>query len=192
VTPFRREEDVRTQFRDRVVDLTDPVIGGVEPFDVFYRREYDRAVRLALVLSGSNWGAEDLAQDAFIEAHRRWEEVGRYENPGGWLRRVIANRSVSLYRRQMAEAKALLKLLSGTRKQLPPLEPESEEVWKAVRKLARRQAQVIALIYLEDLSLQQVAEVLEISVPTVGTHLQRGRRALAELLGPDEEVGNDG
>jgi RNA polymerase sigma-70 factor (ECF subfamily) len=75
---------------------------------------------------------------------------------------------------------------------LPPLEPESEEVWKAVRKLARRQAQVIALIYLEDLSLQQVAEVLEISVPTVGTHLQRGRRALAELLGPDEEVGNDG
>ncbi|HZD22944.1 MAG TPA: sigma factor [Acidimicrobiia bacterium] len=67
----------------------------MESFETFYRREYDKAVRLALVLSGSRWGAEDLAQEAFIEAHRRWEDIGRYEDPEGWVRRVISNQSVS-------------------------------------------------------------------------------------------------
>ncbi len=183
---------MRTMFRRPVEDLVDPVVRGLEAFDVFYRREYDRAVRLAVVLSGSRWGAEDLAQDAFIEAHRRWDEIGRYENPGGWLRRVISNRSVSMYRRRLAEGRAVLRLVARSRSVLPQLEPESEETWKAVRRLPERQAQVIALTYLEDLSLQQVADILDISVPTVGTHLQRGRKTLADLLdAPGEEKSND-
>jgi len=172
--------------RRRAEDRSDPVVRGVEPFEVFYRREYEEAVRLALVLSGSRWGAEDLAQEAFIEAHRRWDEIGRYESPGGWVRRVIANRSVSLYRRRIAEGRALVKLLAGSRHALPHLETESVEVWDKVRKLPHRQAQVIALTYLEDLSLEEVSEVLGIAVPTVGTHLQRGRRALARSLGVSE------
>jgi RNA polymerase sigma-70 factor (ECF subfamily) len=189
---FKRVEIVRTMFRRPVEDLVDPVVRGLEAFEVFYRREYDRAVRLAVVLSGSRWGAEDLAQDAFIEAHRRWDEIGRYENPGGWLRRVISNRSVSMYRRRLAEGRAVLRLVARSRSVLPQLEPESEETWKTVRKLPERQAQVIALTYLEDLSLQQVADILDISVPTVGTHLQRGRKTLADLLdAPGEEKSND-
>ena len=51
---------------------------------------------------------------------------------------------------------------------------------------------MIALTYLEDLSLQQVADILDISVPTVGTHLQRGRKTLADLLdAPGEEKSDD-
>ena len=45
-----------------IEDFTDPVVLGVAHFERFYRREYDRAVRLAFVLSGSRLGAEDLAQ----------------------------------------------------------------------------------------------------------------------------------
>lgn len=56
--------------RCRVDEVSEPIVRGVEPFERFYRREYDGVVRLALVLSGSRWGAEDLAQDVFIEAHR--------------------------------------------------------------------------------------------------------------------------
>jgi RNA polymerase sigma-70 factor (ECF subfamily) len=168
-------------------DTSDPVIRATEPFEDFYRREYDNAVRLAVVLSGSRLGAEDLAQEAFIEAHKRWNQIGRYENPGGWLRRVIANRAVSRYRKRIAEGRAMLRLFGSTRNTLPPLEAESEALWREVRRLPTRQAQVIALTYLEDLSLSQVAEVLDIGVPTVGTHLQRGRRALAQRLGPGKD-----
>ncbi len=175
---------------DRVGKATEiPTIGGTEPFEVFYRREYDRSVRLAYVLSGSHWGAEDLAQDAFAEAHRNWQDIGRYESPGAWVRRVIVNRSVSQYRRRMADARALLRMPAGSRVTLPDLTPMTEEVWEAVRRLPRRQAQVIALTYLDELSLQEVADVLDIAVPTVGTHLQRGRKALSRTLAITEEAG---
>ena len=157
-------------------------------FELLYQRDYSTVVGLVYGMTGSRWVAEDLAQDAFIEAHRRWDEIGRYDNPGGWVRRVVSNRSVSWYRRRLAEAKALLKLSAGSRSSLPALEPESEEVWEAVRKLSNRQAQVVALTYLEDMSLGEVADLLGLSVPTVGTHLQRGQKSLARTLGATEEV----
>jgi len=169
---------------------TGPVVRGREPFEVFYRREYDRAVRLAYVLSGSRWGAEDLAQDAFMDAHRRWTEIAAYENPGGWVRRVIANRSVSAYRRRLAEGRALIRLVAGSHTALPELAAATEEVWDAVRRLPRRQAQVTVLTYLDGLSLQEVADILDISVPTVGTHLQRARKTLGRVLAGSEGVGS--
>lgn len=165
-----------------------PLIHAREPFEVFYRREYNQSVRLAYVLSGSRWAAEDLVQDAFMDAHRRWGEIGSYENPGAWVRRVVANRSVSSYRRRQAEGRALLRMKAGSRKGLPELAADTEEVWGAVRRLPRRQAQVTALTYLDGLSLQEVADALGISVPTVGTHLQRARKALARSLAVPEEV----
>lgn len=169
-------------------EVADPIIRAVEPFEAFYRREYNSVVRLALVLSGSRWGSEDLAQEAFIEAHRRWDQIGTYDDPGAWVRRVVSNRSVSWYRRRLAEAKAVFKAASGVRRALPALEPASDEVWEAVRRLSKRQAQVVALTYLEDLSLEQIGDLLGISVPTIGTHLQRGREALAKTLSSIEEM----
>ena len=44
-------------------------------FPDWYRAEYHQVVALVYVLSGSRWAAEELAQDAFLEAHRRWETV---------------------------------------------------------------------------------------------------------------------
>ena len=123
-----------------------------------------------------------------MEAHRRWQEIGSYENPGGWVRRVIANRSVSAYRKRLAEARALLKLRGEGRSPVPELAADTEEVWRAVRRLPRRQAQVTALIYLDGLSLQEVGDVLEIAVPTVGTHLQRARKRLGRTLGLPAET----
>ncbi len=173
---------------EEVSDLTEaPVVRVNESFDRFYRREYDRAVRLAYVLSGSRWGAEDLAQDAFADAHRRWDHVSDYEDPGAWVRRAIANRSVSAYRKRMAEGRAIVRMVGGHRPQLPELAADTEHVWRAVRSLPPRQAQAIALTYLEDMSLKEVADALEITVPTAGTHLQRARRSLGEML--QAEVG---
>ena len=66
----------------------------------------------------------------------------------------------------------------------------SVEVWRAVRALPKRQAQAIALLYWEDLSVKEIAAVLECGEETVKTHLKRGRQALAAVLaGPGTEEG---
>ncbi len=160
-----------------------------ESFESFYRREFRDVVGLAYALSGSRLGAEDLAQEAFVAAHERWDRVGEYDKPGAWVRRVVANKAVSGFRRRAAEKRAMDRLAGQRRQPLPEMEPEDEEFWQMVRDLPKRQASAIALFYVEDLSVAEIAEVLECSPSTAKVHLFRGRQALGKKLGV--EVSNE-
>lgn len=157
-----------------------------EHFDVFYRREFRSVVGLAYVLSGSRWAAEDLAQEAFLAAHRDWARIGGYESPGAWVRRVVSNMAVSRYRKTAAEARAIARVALHRQEALPPLEPGDDEFWSAVRSLPKRQAQAIALHYVEDRSVDDVATILGCSTSTAKVHLHRGRKRLAEILESEE------
>ncbi|RLE14140.1 MAG: SigE family RNA polymerase sigma factor [Actinobacteria bacterium] len=164
---------------------------ATEPFDRFYEREYRSVVGLAYALSGSRAASEDLAQEAFIAAHRNWERVGSYDKPEAWVRRVVSNLSVSRFRKRASEVKALTRLAGFWRESspLPELPSEAEEFWSSVRKLPKRQAQVVALHYLEDRPVSEIAEILECSPNTVKVHLHKGRRRLADRL--DIQMGGD-
>lgn len=155
---------------------------AVATFEVFYQQELRAVIGLAFALSGSRTAAEDLAQEAFLAAHKNWDRVGAYEKPGAWVRRVVANKSVSLFRRKVREAKALAKLRLPDAV-MPALPAEDHEFWAAVRALPKRQSQVIALHYLEDRSVADIAEILECAEGTVKVHLRNGRLKLAETLG---------
>jgi RNA polymerase sigma-70 factor, ECF subfamily len=165
-----------------------PVYGGSEgitdvgSFEDLYARDFSAVVGLAYALSGSRTGAEDLAQEAFLAAHRSWDRVGAYDDPGAWVRRVVVNMSVSTFRRRLAEAKALARAAIGSASVLPELSDDDAEIWRAVRTLPRRQRQVIALRYLEDLPVAQIASVLGTAEGTVRKHLHDGRLALAHRL----------
>ena len=158
-----------------------------EAFEDFYVREYPAVVGLAFALSGSRWGAEDLAQEAFLAAHRDWDRIGSYEQPDAWVRRVVANLSVSAFRRRAAEAKALARVPLGRSEAVPDLAAADPEFWAAVRALPRRQAQVVALFYLEDRSVADVAEILDMTPGTVKRHLYDARQTLARRLRAREE-----
>ena len=152
-------------------------VGRVRTFEVFYRREMPALVAFASALSGSAC-AEDIAQEAMLAAYRRWDVVSGFEAPAAWVRRVCANRSVSTLRRRAVEARALLRL--GTRRgDAPVLAEEHERFWAEVRRLPHRQAQAIALYYIYDLAVTEVATTLGCAEGTVKAHLARGRAALA-------------
>jgi RNA polymerase sigma factor (sigma-70 family) len=158
-----------------------------ERFEDFYRREYVSVVGLAYALSGSRSGAEDLAQEAFLAAHRNWERISGYERPGAWVRRVVANLSVSAFRRGIVEAKALARAALGERTEVPDFGDTDPDFWSVVRSLPRRQAQVVALFYLEDLPISDVAEILDMTAGTVKRHLHNARQSLSRRLGPEED-----
>jgi RNA polymerase sigma-70 factor (ECF subfamily) len=159
--------------------------GALEGFDSFYRREYPRIAALARVLTGP-LGAEDHAQDAMLVAYRRWPEVSRMVDPAMWVRRVCVNIATSQVRRRAAEARAVLRL--GARREIPSDQmPVDEDFWAAARALPRRQAQVVALYYLFDLSVTDVAATLDISEGSVKTHLSRARASLAVMLDQGDE-----
>lgn len=154
-------------------------------FEAFYRKEYRSVLGLGYVLTGNRNMAEDLAQDAFAEAHRRWAHVARYDKPGAWVRRVLVNKSRSRLRRIVSETRAL-DVLGGRRAEVIELPERSEGVWTAVRALPRRQAQAIALRYWDGLSIGEIAEVLSCGSETVRTHLKRAKRTLATELAAEQ------
>ena len=160
---------------------------AVPSFDAFFRSEYSRVVGLAAVLCGREVLAEDLAQDAFVAAYRHWDRIAGYDDPGAWVRRVAVNLATSALRRGAREARALARL---ARRRPPdsPVLPIDDDFWRAVRSLPRRQAQCIALHYLEDRSSDDIAGILDIAPSTVRVHLHAARTTLATQLGePLEE-----
>lgn len=166
---------------NRVSDV--PIIQGTEDFDAFYQREYSGVFGLGIALSGRRETAEELAQDAFLAAFRDWERVGRLQKPEAWVRRAVANRSVSTFRRLRTEAKYRFRLTEPEAADASADVPAGVDVWNEVRRLPVRQAQVIALTYFADLSRAEVAETLQCSEDTVKTHLRRARKTLSERLG---------
>lgn len=162
---------------------------SVEPFDVFYKRERRAMVALAYAAGGSRLAAEDIAHEAFLDAYRRWDEVGRMDNPGTWVRRVVINRSVSEIRRRVSASRLVSRLWGRTdRVELPAVSAEAEHVWAAVRRLPRRQRQVVGLRYVDELSLSEIGEVLGCSKESVNTHLRRARASLAQRLDMEDEI----
>lgn len=157
-------------------------------FDVFYLRAYGQVLAVSLAITGDRRSAEDLTQEAFLAALGRWGRVSSLDDPLAWVRRVVANRSVSLVRRRISETRALARL-RGRRHLDVELPRPSRDFWEAVRSLPRRQRDAIALFYVADLSVAEVAETLGCAEGTVKAHLYSARRSLAARL--QVEVGDD-
>jgi RNA polymerase sigma factor (sigma-70 family) len=156
-------------------------------FEDFYVAEYRSVFGLAFALCGDRWAAEDTAQEAFLAAHRSWDQISVYERPDAWVRRVVANLSVSSFRRRAVEMKALARIAIRQPSALPELSAATQEFWLAVRALPRRQAQAVALFYMEDRPVAEIADILQMAPGTVKKHLHDGRATLARKLQLEED-----
>ena len=125
--------------------------------------------------------AEEVTQDIFL---KMWQILPEYDGRASistWLYTIARNTALSAYR---AEA---------YRKTLPieDCEPpagirdtgmQQVEVRQVLERLPEVQQQVITLFYLQERSVEQVAQMLDLPEGTVKSHLHRARRALADLL----------
>jgi RNA polymerase sigma factor (sigma-70 family) len=151
-----------------------------EPFVRFFRAEYPAVVALVFGLSGSRAAAEDVAQEAFLRAHRDWRRVEAMDSPEGWVRRVAINLATSRWRRLRAETSALARL-SPPVSFVPP-DDHLSVFWEEVRRLPSRQAQAVTLHYLEDMPIDEIAAVLKVAEGTVKALLSQGRERLRRQL----------
>jgi RNA polymerase sigma-70 factor, ECF subfamily len=158
-----------------------PTVEAILNFDDFFRAEYRKAVLLAYAVSGSRAAAEDIAQEAMLEAHRWWDRICRYDKPGAWLRRVTIQKASRRLRRRRSEAAAIDQM--GAVQLIPKGPGEVEAVFEALRSLPTRQRAAISLYYLDGYSVADTALALGCAEGTVKAHLHKGRRALARILG---------
>ncbi len=164
--------------------MTDRVESGVaQGFDAFFRDEFPRLLALGRALAPSVAG--DVAQEALLRAFGRWTEVAALDAPGAWVRRVMLNLITDHHRagrryRHMQDRLAVQSTESVHGADETAIELIDEEWFTAVRGLPRREREVVALHYIDQLPVAEVAEVLGIAPGTVKKSLHRARRKLTE------------
>lgn len=130
-------------------------------------------VRVAYQIVGSTAEAEDLVHDAFLELHRKWSSV---DNPGGYLRTAVVNRCISRMRRRRLE---------WTNREPTPTPvpaPALDEMWQALKMTTPRQRAELVLRYYDDLTVNQIAEVMQTRPGTVTSLIHRGLKKLEREL----------
>ena len=153
-----------------------------------FRLHYLALVRLAMRLVDDQETAEDLVQDVFVGlAHSRKPLA----EPEHYLRRAVVNRCRSvLRRRRVAQAfqarRRPAEFAAGSDEETQR-RGERQRVLAAVADLPARQRQVIVLRYYEDLSVGQIADVLNISPGAVSSALNRALAGLAPTIGVGHE-----
>jgi RNA polymerase sigma factor (sigma-70 family) len=149
----------------------------MEELTAMCEREHPRLVGMLGLYCGDGDVAEDLAQEALIRLCRDWRRVRKLHAPERWLHRVAINLAHSHYRRKAIERKALSVL--GSR---PPEEMEAHrhvESLELLKNLPHRQKAALLLHYYLDMTVPEVAQVMEIPDGTAKTLIHRATRALS-------------
>lgn len=158
-------------------------------FESLYRRELRVLNALGATLTGSREAGADLAHEAWLRAFRAWPTVGALERPGGWVRRVLINLAIDAHRRGAREHVAVQRVeRPGFVETGSPLDGP---FWVAVRALPERQRVAVALRYLDDLSVDDIADVMQVTAGTVKSSLFAAKKSLARTLGAQEADDDD-
>jgi RNA polymerase sigma-70 factor (ECF subfamily) len=149
-------------------------------FDAFYRDTSRRLMRYAYGLTGDPGEAQDLVQEAYARAWQRWRRLSGYEDPEAWLRLVVNRLSSDRWRRL-----AIRRARAAADPPQPPVAPPSDDtvlLVRAMRTLPAAQRRALALHYLLDRSVAEIAAETGAATGTVKSWLSRGRAGLAVAL----------
>ena len=145
-----------------------------------YEASYRRLVAQAYAVAGDRVEAEDAVQEAFARAVAAGDRFRRVDNPEAWLRTVALN----VLRRRWRRA-SLFRALTprlATPADVPGISEDHVAVVQGLRSLPFQQRETLALFYLGDLSVQEIAATLGVADGTVKSRLTRGRAALAAVM----------
>lgn len=151
-----------------------------------FTAHYPRLVRLAILLVDDVETAEDVVMDAFTGLQRRRLWLRDPDDGFRYLRSSVLNGARSkLRRRRVARVAKLDRPPDSTAsaEDLALMQGRDSAIVDAVRRLPRRQREVIVLRYYLGLSEQEIADELGVSRGAVKTHASRARDALADTLG---------
>ena len=162
-------------------------------------RNYQNMVfSTAMRLLANQTEAEDVTQEVFLRAFERFELLAISPTAGGWLKSVTRNLCLNHLSRYRARWSFFSDLLGRREEETEEIEfPASNSVEEemdkmdrcalveqALQKLPASQRIPLVLYHLEELSYQEIAEELGVSISKVKTDIFRGREALRKRLGP--------
>jgi RNA polymerase sigma-70 factor (ECF subfamily) len=183
------------------LELIETALGGdSEAFGQLVRRYQDRLYNAVVHIVGCRSEAEDVVQDAFVQAFVKLSSFKHNSKFYTWLYRIAINVSISHRRRRKIELSVEqarqatgLEPLDESASPSEPLElaERSEKLQQALQLLTVEHRTIIVLRHMDEFAYEEMAEILDISVGTVRSRLHRARAQLLEHLKeimPDESA----
>jgi len=185
-----------SQYAEKVEPISDSRLiislqsGSLDALGALFDRHRGLVFRTAIAITGDSEAAADLLQDVFLRLHRFAGHIDPIRPLEPWLYRMTTNLSYTWVKRRQRWLRPLEDVadwLAGARKDTPAYQAEMDDVWRqvqqAVLSLPLAHRGVVVLYYVNDLSLQEISEILDIPVGTVKSRLHYGRQALKQSLG---------
>lgn len=157
-------------------------------FDQFVHDNQQALVRYAVLLSGSRADAEDMVQEVLVRVFPRWGDLTP-ATAYAYVRRAVTNEHLSWRRRWSTRH------IRPAGDDLPEGEhvdrlwgERDERLWRLLRELPRQQRAAVVLRYYEDLTDEEISQVLGCRLATVRSHVSRGLAGLRSAIGMPERA----
>jgi RNA polymerase sigma-70 factor (ECF subfamily) len=164
----------------------------------YISKDFARLVVVITVVCGNRAVAEELVQEAMAKAWKEEMQGDQIESLGAWVMTVALNLARSRRRRAAIERRSLERLqggvvLAGGHRSELDLADIRVDLLNAIKRLPRRQREVVALHYFMDMGGAEVSRSLDLSEGAVKALLFRARRSLEEALRePESSVPDEG
>jgi RNA polymerase sigma-70 factor (ECF subfamily) len=176
-------------------DMSDAYLAGLAAggdrasFSALVERHYDFIYRVGWRLTGNREAAEDVAQDVCIrlgQAIRGYRAGSAFTT---WLYAIVLNavRDEARKRtRDTARTQAYLSHALIESDSVPEPDSAAERMWEAVRFLPDKQCQAVSLVYGEEMTHADAAELMGCSEATVSWHIHEAKKRLKTLVSAGE------
>ncbi len=156
--------------------------GSEEDLEQLFHRFWPRAYRIAFLIAHDHAAAEDIAQEAFVQAVRRLDRFDRRRRFAPWLGAIVANRAIDWTRARAARRESEHEPPEPVATPDAPSGRYSEEVMAALATLTPEHRAVVVLRYVLEYTPGEIARALDLPRGTVNSRLRRGLDALKAHL----------
>ena len=146
-------------------------------FEQVFRSSYPTVLRTAYLVLHDRGRAEEVTQEAFLRLYERWVKAIRYDHPVAWVRTVAVRDAIRRAERERRQTVMELVDNRGADDHHPDL-----DLLDAVAALPPRQRAAVALFYLEDRPIDEIAVLMGVSSSTVKQHLFQARTRLSKTM----------
>ncbi len=168
--------------------------GQTEAYGELVKRYQDRLFHSLCYMLGSREDAKDIAQQTFVRAFQKLSQFRHDSAFYSWLFRIALNEAASYRRRKRPELR--LEDVPEDERKYDPSDPHRDVmpayqvslretqrlVWQAINQLPEEFRQVLVLKEMDNLSYEQIAEIIGCPIGTVRSRLFRARSALRKKL----------
>lgn len=163
-------------------------ISALEKLIALYQ---DKLIRFAATLGADSASAQDIVQQAFINAYQNINSFNSKYKFSSWIYRITHNLTINFFKKHHQKSQISLDFADWIQELIPghvDLEAEAiaaeqkKDIKHSLQRLPLKYRSVVTLYYFEDKKYDEIADILHIPTNTVGVRLSRAKNMLKNLL----------